>query len=232
MDIDGFEQFLRSGGRSPSAAGRAIEFVRHFEGYLSGHCVEIDEAGPSDLESYVASVEAEPGTSAKLELWGLRYYYEFLDDPIMVHIAGTMRRERVEETPFRLRQFRGVSQTTTDRLADKGIRTASQLLRIAESPSERSALSARVGISVGELEELVRLADLARVPGLGSIRTRLYLDAGVRSTDELASWDPAALAAALGFFIDEKHFDGLPPSPSDTHHTVESAKSLPSAVQL
>lgn len=230
MDVEGFEHFLKSGGRSPSAAGRAIEFVRHFEAYLSTHGVEIDDADPSDLESYVASVEVEPGVSAKLELWGLGYYYEYLDDPIMVHIAATMRRDRVEENPFRLRQFRGVSQTTTDRLADIGIRSADDLLAAAGSPSARSALAAQAAISVNELEELVRLADLARIPGLKSIGTRLCLDAGVRSVEELTRWDPDELVAVLRDFIRHERFDGLAPSPSEAGYAVESAKALPTVV--
>ena len=89
MDLDTYREFLKRGGRSGNAAQRAIEYVKQFEEYLVDHGRDLDEADPDDLESYAAEIEAEPGTSAKLHHWGVRYYYEFIDDPIMVHVADT-----------------------------------------------------------------------------------------------------------------------------------------------
>lgn len=124
MDETAFTTFLRRGGRSPNAAGRVLGYVQDFEAYLAGHGLALDDAGPADLESYVASIESVPGATAKLDLWGILYYYDFLDDVVMVHAAAALRRERVEKTPFPLRQFRGVNAAHTDRLAAEGIRFA------------------------------------------------------------------------------------------------------------
>lgn len=226
MDVDAFRQFLKAGGRSATAALRAIDFAIQFETYLGEHGLDLDDAGPADLESFVADLEAEPGVSAKLHLWGLRYYYEFIDDPVMVHVAGAMRRERVEQTPFRLRRFRGVNQTTTDRLAAFGIRNVEDLLSSTRSRSERVALAARAAINLDDLEELVRLSDLARIGGLKGIRARLYLDAGIRSVTELAGWDPVELVAMLKQHIAESGFEGIAPMPGEAQHAVQAAQAL------
>ncbi|MDF1597488.1 MAG: DUF4332 domain-containing protein [Acidimicrobiia bacterium] len=231
MDVDAFRQFLKEGGRSATAALRAIDFTTQFETYLSDHGLDLDDAGPADLESFVADVEAEPGVSAKLHLWGLRYYYEFIDDPVMVHVAGAMRRQRVEQTPFRLRQFRGVNQTTTDRLATIGIRSIEDLLSAAGTRSQRTALAGTAAISLDDLEELVRLSDLARIRGLKGIRARLYLDAGIRSVTELAGWDPVELVAMLQQHIGGSGFDGIAPLPGEAQHAVQAARALEPVVE-
>ena len=227
MDTEGFRRFLKAGGRSVNAALRAMEYVARFEEYLALNEVELDDADPYDLESYVAGLEAEAGVSAKLDLWGIAYYYQFVDDPIMVHVAATMRRDRVEQTPFRLRQFRGVDQNTTDRLAAAGIRSVEDLLKVGMTGPERTSLAAQADVPIAEVEELVRLADLARIPGLKSIRARLYLDAGIRSVSDLAGWDTDALVARLRNFVAETGFDGIAPLPGEARHAIETAGKLP-----
>lgn len=231
MDVVAFEQFLKDGGRSPSAARRAVYYVVEFETYLGGHGLDLDDAGPDDLESFVASLEAEPRVSAKLNLWGLRYYYQFTDDPIMIDLASTMREQRVRETPFKLRQFRGVNQQATRRLADIGIRSTDQLLAKAITPADRENLAMRATVPPSALEELVRLSDLARVPGLKSIRARLYLDAGIRSVETLATWDADELFPVLAGFFAESDCDGLPPLPGEVHKAVAMARNIPIVIE-
>lgn len=231
MDSDAFRDFLRRGGRSPSAAGRALEYVTQFEEYLSGAGFDLDEADPSHLESFVAAVESHPGESAKLHLWGIRYYYEFIDDPIMMHVAATMRRERVEQSPFRLHQFRGVSGSVTDRLANLGIRSATDLLAAAATRAERTALAGLAAVDLESLEELVRLSDLARIQGLKSIRARLYYDAGIRSVEQLAACDPDVLLHQLRSFVDDAGFDGIAPLPGEVRNAIETAGRLPTVVR-
>lgn len=231
MDLDAFKEYLKRGGRSTNAALRAIEYVEQFERYLGDHGRILDDADPEDLESFVAMVEAEPNESAKLHLWGIAYYYDFLDDPIMVHVAATMRRERVEQTPFRLRRFRGIDLDDTDRLASAGIRTAAELLAAASTRADRAALARRTEVSPADLDELVHLADLARIPGVKGIRARLYFDAGIQSTADLSGRDPTELLDLLRRFVAETAFDGIAPLPGEVRHAVETAQRLPSTIE-
>jgi len=226
MDFEAFREFLKRGGRSSTAALRVIDYVKQFEEYLVDHSRDLDEADPADLESFAAEIEAEPGASAKLHLWGVRYYYEFLDDPIMVHVAAVMRRDRVEATPFKLRQFRGVDLSHTDRLAADGIRTAEDLLSAAATRADRVALAARTKVPPVAIEELVQLSDLARIDGIKAIRSRLYLDAGVQSVADLAGWDPVELVAMLKQHVADTGFAGIAPLPGEARHAVATAQRL------
>lgn len=231
VDLDAFKQYLKRGGRSTNAALRVVEYVNQFEEYLGNHGRILDEADPDDLESFVAMVEAELNESAKLHLWGIAYYYDFIDDPIMVHMAATMRRERVEQTPFKLRQFRGVDLDDTDRLAAAGIRTATELLAVTTTASDRADLARRTEVSPASLDELVRLSDLARITGVKAIRARLYLDAGVRSVADLAAWDPIELLQLLRRYVADNGFDGIAPLPGEIRHAVDTARGLPPTIE-
>jgi hypothetical protein len=231
MDEEAFTTFLRRGGRSPSASGRAIGYVRSFEAYLAEHGLTLDDADPAAIESYVAAVESAPGATAKLDLWGIRYYYEFLDDVVMAHTAGELRRERVERTPFPLRQFRGVDTEHTDRLSASGIRFARDLRKEGRTPQERQEIVDRTGVPLPAVEDLVRLSDLARITGLKGIRARLYLDGGVESVADLATRDPELLVVELRDFVESTGFEGVPPLPGEVRSSVDSAKKLPALIE-
>ncbi len=230
MDETAFTTFLRRGGRSPNAAGRVLGYVQDFEAYLAGHGLALDDAGPADLESYVASIESVPGATAKLDLWGILYYYDFLDDVVMVHAAAALRRERVEKTPFPLRQFRGVNAAHTDRLAAEGIRFARDLQKEGRTPEARQEIANRTGVPPAAVEELVRLSDLARITGLKGIRARLYLDAGVVSVADLATRDPEGLVVELRKFVESTGFEGVPALPGEVRFSVDVAKKLPALI--
>ena len=95
--------------------------------------------------------------------WGLRYYYEFIDDLIMAHHAAVLRRERVEQTPFKLRDSRGIDMDVTDRLARCDVRTVDDLHRAGVTAPQRADLADRAGIPLESLDELIRLVDLSRI---------------------------------------------------------------------
>jgi len=231
MDEGTFTTFLRRGGRSRNAAGRIVDYVRSFEEYLAEHRKGLDEAAPADIESYVASIESVPGATAKLDLWGILYYYEFLDDVVMVHTAAALRRERVEKTRFPLRQFRGVDTEHTDRLSASGIRFARDLQKEGRTPHARQDIANRTGVPLAVVEELVRLSDLARITGLKGIRARLYLDAGVTSVADLATRDPEQLVIELRKFVESTGFEGVPALPGEVRFCVTSAKQLPALIE-
>jgi predicted flap endonuclease-1-like 5' DNA nuclease len=205
-------------------------FVKELEEYLAASGLQLDEAGPDELESFVADVESE-GESAKLHLWGIHYYYEFIDDPIMTYHAAEMRQERVEEAPFRLRQFRGVNQEGCDRLRAIGVSSTGDLLAVATTSAGRRVLAAEAGVDIEVVEELTSLSDLARIDGIKSIRARLYHDAGITSVRALASWDPRDLVAHLRAFVDVTGFAGIAPLPGEALRAVSMAKKLPDVIE-
>jgi hypothetical protein len=233
LDEENFGRFLRRGGRSQSAQKRVIRFVSEFETFLqeqrSGK--ELDQAGPADLQAYVAWVEQTPRTSAKTQLWALGYYYKYTANTEMRARADELRQQRIKRKPFLLGQFRGVNPAYIAKLKEVGISSTDQMLRVGSAPSARQELAEQSGVPVGAILELVKLSDLSRLGGVKSIRARLYFDAGVDTLEKMAEWDPEELRAMLIEFVEQTGFDGIAPLPKEARNAVETAGKLPGIVE-
>lgn len=233
MNEEEFQKFLRRGGRSQSAIKRCISYAREFERYLrdckSGKGLE--EANAEDLEDFVEWIEKKPKTSAKTYLWALRYYYEHTLNELMRNVASELRQRRIKRVSFALKRFRGVNQEYLKKLATVGIRNVEQMLEVGRTLNGRQELSLKTGIRLDAILELVKLSDLARIPGIKGIRARLYYDAGVDRIEKMAEWDPKALRAMLLKFVDRTGFDGMAPLPKEAEFSVEKAKKLPKIVE-
>jgi predicted flap endonuclease-1-like 5' DNA nuclease len=203
-----------------------------FEAYLGQHRggKSLDEAGAEDLEAFVAWIERQPRASAKTHLWALRYYFEYHGDEALAKLAATLRRERVKRAPFALAKFRGVDPAQAKRLAAAGIQNVEQMIEAGRTPDARQKLAGETDIPLATIVELVKLSDLARIPGIKSIRARLYYDAGVDTIEKLAAWDPEELRAKLIEFVERTGFDGIAPLPREAASAVAKAKELPKIV--
>lgn len=133
--------------------------------------------------------------------------------------------------PFKIRDFMGVDLDIIKILADRGIKTTSQLLSVAAQREERSVLVRETGIPPQALLELVRLSDLARLPGVKGIRARLYYAAGIDSVAKLAAAQPEPLRLYLEDFVARTGFNGIPPLPKEVSSTIENARKLPILVE-
>ena len=133
--------------------------------------------------------------------------------------------------PFLLREFRGVNPEYIEKLRAAGIRTAAQMLAAGETAAKRAALAREVGIPDEAILELVKLSDLARLPGVKGIRARLYYDAGVDSVEKMASWEPEALRVMVAEYVQRTGFEGIAPLPAEVRSTVANARKLPKVVE-
>jgi hypothetical protein len=233
VDEEGFRKFLKRGGRSPKAVKRAIAYVTEFEQYLKEKRGRkgLDKACPEDLEAFVSWFEEERKESAKLYLWGICYYYEYTSNKEMRARAGELRGKRMEQASFALKEFRGISPEHVKKLADIGIRNVKQMLEAGRTSGKRKELSAKTGVPIETVLELVKLSDLARLQGVKGIRARLYYDAGVDSIEKLAKWDPKELRVMIIKFVEETGFEGIAPLPKEAESTVAEAKKLPKIVE-
>jgi hypothetical protein len=233
MDEEGFRAFLRRGGRSPSAIKRCLRYVCEFEQFLEAEHRgrSLDEARPDDLEAFVAEIEREPKASANTHLWALGYWFEFTENKELRPLVGLLRTQRIKRKPFPLKDFRGISPHHAEALAAVGIRNVKQMLGAGRTPEDRRALAERAGVPPETILELVKLSDLARIPGIKRIRARLYHDAGVDTMEKMAGWDPAELRAMLLQFVEETGFDGSAPLPGEAASSVARAKELPKIVE-
>jgi len=227
-----FRRFLKRGGRSENAAGRIIAYVKEFERYLKEHCsVELNEADTGDLEAFAEWVEQKPKVSAKGHLWGIGYYYEYTSNEELRHTAGILREQRIERQPFPLREFRGINSEYVEKLAAAGIKNIKQMLEAGKSETERASLAEETGVAGDVILELVKLSDLARIPGVKGIRARLYHDAGVDTMEKMAEWEPEELREMAARFVERTGFEGIAPLPAEVRFTIAQARSLPKIVE-
>jgi hypothetical protein len=229
---DGFHKFLKSGGRSDHAAARVINYVKEFESYLKQQrSGGLKEAKPKDMQAFVSWIEQRINLSAKGHLWGLGYYFEYTTNEEMRQLARLLREQRIKRKHFLLKDFRSISPECVEKLAEIGIRDVHQMLEAGRTESGRIELSQRAGVSLDHILELVRLSDLARIPGVKGIRARLYLDAGVDSIEKMAKWEPDDLREMVVRFVERTEFDGIAPLPAEARFTVAQARKLPRVVE-
>lgn len=135
-----------------------------------------------------------------------------------------------KRNPFKLKDFRGVNPEHIVRLEKAGIKNTGQLISAGQTAEKRQRLATQAGIPVEVVLELVKLSDLARLPGVKGIRARLYYDAGVDTVEKLASFEPPALLRLTAEFVQRTGFEGSPPLPKEVSSTITNAKALPQLV--
>jgi predicted flap endonuclease-1-like 5' DNA nuclease len=233
MDGERFAQFLKRSGRSPSATARCVRCAAEFEAYLEAQCrgKSLQAAGPEDLEAFVTWLEEAPNASAKTHLWALHHYYDYVSDDAMCSLAGALREERIERTPFPLAKFPGVDPEYVVRLQAAGVKNVAQMLKAGETPKQRQALAEKTGVPIDAMIGFLKLSDLARIPGIKGVRARLYHDAGVDTIEKLACWEPEKLRAMLVGFVEETGFEGIAPLPKEVAFSVARARRLAKIVE-
>lgn len=131
-----------------------------------------------------------------------------------------------KRNPFKLREFRGVNPDHIKKLETAGIKNADQMLAAGSTQQQRAMLAKATGVPESAILELMKLSDLARLPGVKGIRARLYYEAGVDSVEKMAGWEPEALRKMVTEYAVRTGFDGIPPLPKEVTSTVANAQKL------
>ncbi len=232
MNEPEFREFLKRQRRNASAIEQIIPFVSAFEAYLENFYAgkSIEQTTPESLESYVSWLESETGESASKPLWGLRYYFDFIENQELSDWAGELRSERVKRKPFMIKNFRGANPEYIAKLDALYIENRDQMLDAGRKPHLRQALADQTSIPLDGILELVTLSDLARLGGVRRVRARLYYDAGL-TPEIIATWEPEELHAMLVEFVARTNFDGLAPQPKEVQNLMRDARKLPLIVE-
>jgi hypothetical protein len=235
VDREGFRKFLKKGGKSQRITDASIAHVEEFERYLKEQKggKELDRASPEDLDAFISWVERDEDLAAKKYLLGIRYFYEFCPNEEMAILASFRWNERMISSgaPLKLKEFRGVNAADLTKLENAGIRNANEIIKAGQTPAKRKELSAKTGVPVATILELVKLSDLARIQGVKGIRARLYYDAGVDTMEKMAKWNPEELRTYLVEFVKKTGFKGIAPLPKEAKFTVEMARRMPRIVE-
>jgi len=237
INRDGFLKYLKAGGRKEDVARRVIRLVQVFEEFLIGRSsAALDSATESDLDAFIEFVDQEQEHLPKHDeikpspnsyLWALRYYYRFSQNDHLAAYTAMQREKRIQRKPFLLRDFRGVYPEHITALASILINNINQMLKAGSSAEGREQLAARTGIPCAKILELVKLSDLARIPGVKGIRARLYHDAGIDTVEKLAGSELEDVLRITQDFVRETGFDGIAPLPAEVSFTIKTARSLP-----
>lgn len=233
LNVEAFEKFLKHGGRSPSMAKRVVAHVDEYKCYLQEerNCENPSKASAEDLKAFVSHIDEKRKGSSKNYLHSIRYYYDYASNEEMRNLAGNLRRQRIAQTAFPLRDFLGINQAYVKKLAAIGIRNVKDMLAAGQTHKARQELAARTGIPAEAILELLKLSDLARITGVKSIRAWLYYDAGVDTLEKMARWEPDKLRVMLIDFVEKTRFQGIAPLPKEAEFTVAEAKKLPKIIE-
>ncbi len=83
----------------------------------------------------------------------------------------------------------------------------------------------------GDLLELVKLSDLARIGGVGPVFARLLYDAGADTLEELPKCLPEELFERLHAINREKGYTKAMASLKDVTYCIETASELPKVIE-
>ena len=157
-------------------------------------------------------------------------YYEYIHKKQMVLKAKELM-GLIELCTYNLKDFQGINRKSIEKLNRNGVKTANQILEIGYTKEGRKKLSKKTNLPIDSILELVKLSDLARIPGVKKIRARLYFEAGLDTLAKMATCDTEKLIKISADFIKKTGFKGIPPTPKEAENTVTLAKYLKKYVE-
>jgi predicted flap endonuclease-1-like 5' DNA nuclease len=230
LDEEGFRRYLKRIGKSEKRCESEVRNAKKFEEYLSGHKNRKFGAETSkDLGDFVSWAE---GRREKINvlLWVLNRYYSCVSNDLMFCAVNELIGLEFTKKG-NLKDFLGVNRQHTQALRKEGVFTSEHMLKVGRTKMGIEKLAEKTGVPLSAILELVKLADLSRIPGLARKRARLYYDAGLDTMDKIARWDHEEMQQMLVEFVERTGFDGSPPTPFEAAFTVKLAKYLPRIVE-
>jgi predicted flap endonuclease-1-like 5' DNA nuclease len=228
MDEEGFIAFMKKERKSERAIQRYCRYMKTFEEYLIRNGKSLESVSPQDIEDFISW--GAQSLKVNQYLWGLKVYFEYTSNEMMEMTATVLIGERYM-VQSKLKDFRGVAPEHIEKLAFMGIKTPKDMLNAGKTEKGRIELAKKSEISSDSITELVKLSDLSRIPGLKTVRARLYHDAGADTVEKLAEWDPEELRGMLIKFIETTGFEGVAPLPKEVRSTVATARYLQKIVE-
>jgi hypothetical protein len=230
---EGFRDYLRKQGKKDHVIQGLIDSVRLFENYLKEQGKEVHLTTQEDLSDYAASCESEKEGSARIRIRGVGLYFGYMGNNKMAATANGIRQAGISKhrALFRLKEFLWVNQAHVSKLKTVGITDIAQMIENSRTPGARKKLARSTGLTTEDILELLKLSDLARIPGVKNIRARLYHDAGLDTLGKIALLDAPTLRDACIRFVNATSFPGVPPTLKEAAYTVSSARTLPRIVE-
>lgn len=227
-----FRRHLKQMGKKPTVIDGLVKEVRHFDDWLIIYKNKpLETAETNDLLSYAENLNKR---EIKIYMRALALFFRWLEKDELKELAHSLREAETSKTRrvFNLLEFQGVNLEEVAKLEALGIRNVEDMLSAGRTPQLRKELTERSGVSLESILELVKLADLSRLPGVKGIRARLYYDAGIDTVEAFSQWEPVELQEHLEKFVQDFRFDGIAPLPKEIQSTIKNAANLPRIIQF
>jgi predicted flap endonuclease-1-like 5' DNA nuclease len=124
----------------------------------------------------------------------------------------------------------GIGTIYADRLANVGVNTTEDLLKVGATPKGRKDLAEKTGIGDALILEWVNHVDLYRIKGVGSEYSDLLEAAGVDTIPELAQRNASNLTQKIEEVNRTKKLVRKLPVESQIADWIEQAKKLPRVI--
>ncbi|TFG26605.1 DUF4332 domain-containing protein [Candidatus Thorarchaeota archaeon] len=231
MNEEGFYTFMKKKRKSENTIQNCIAAIKELETYLGKQQLSLDTLSIPNLETFISDYLDKNRTTKFL--WSINYYFLFIGRDDLLHISHSIRGKLVKKArkPFKLRDFRGVRAADIDKLEALGIDDNTSMLERGQNSKLRKELATQSGLSIKVIEEIVKLSDLARIPGVKGIRARLYYDSGFDTCKKISLSTQEIILEITQKFVEETGFDGIAPLPKEISYSIEIAKKLPDIVE-
>ena len=148
-------------------------------------------------------------------------------------VADNQLRE-VSLNQYAIEDIEGIGQGRGNALREIGITTIQQLFdQYRQADGSRGGLASKLEIEEDIVRQWVSMADLMRIPGIGSQYSELLEASGVHSVPELADQDALSLAEKMHQINKTQNITVLAlPGTSAVSAWITIAKSLPSKITI
>ena len=230
MDKEGFIQYLKNKGKERGIP-HYLRLISVLENYLNEYTKhkDLDKITPDEFREFIT--KSKEGFKSNQDLNPIIWYYLFTENQeiynLSIEYSGIIGLEK-----YKLSQFMGIDKEITTNLKKVGIKTAAQMLEKGATEADRKEIAEQTGIPAEKILELVKLANLAKVPGHKRKRARLYLNAGIDTLEKMAKLSPEKLIKIAEDYIQKNGFDGSAPIYADAKFSIDHAKHIKDVVEF
>ncbi len=127
---------------------------------------------------------------------------------------------------YKIQEIEGIGPAYGESLAQAGINTTDDLLKLCCDAKGRKAIADKAGLRESQLLEWANMADLMRISGVGAEFSELLEAAGVDTVKELRNRNADNLPAKMAEVNEQKKLTRMVPSAEQVAGWVDQAKSL------
>ncbi|WDV45131.1 DUF4332 domain-containing protein [Clostridiaceae bacterium M8S5] len=181
----------------------------------------IINCGIKDTQTFLKVTEDVEGINKIINRTGL-------EEDIVKLLRGTLIFQRFRTV--KLKKIDSFKEEYVRKLEAKGIKDNGQLMLLSQSRLKRKILSEQTEIPINELDRMISISDLMRLPGVKNIRASLYLNAGFKNIKQISKLQPIDMINIITEYINNNGISKKPPLPKEVSTQILWAKVYPKII--